>query len=94
MPNWQVKLTTALELGKRYPARAQARREEGVVHVSFVIDRQGRLLSSRVQQSSGHALLDAEALALLERAQPFPAPPAELKGPQVTITVPVRFFLR
>jgi hypothetical protein len=28
------------------------------------------------------------------RAQPFPAPPAEIAGPQVNLTVPIRFNLR
>jgi protein TonB len=38
--------------------------------------------------------LDEEALALLRRAQPFPAPPRELPGERVDLTVPIRFNLK
>jgi protein TonB len=52
------------------------------------------VIDSRITRSSGAAALDEEALALLRRAEPFPAPPAELVGPQVNLTVPIRFNLR
>ena len=39
----------------------------------FSLDRQGRVVDSRVVPSSGAAALDEEALALVRRAQPFPA---------------------
>lgn len=94
VPTWQAKLATALERSKRYPSASQARREQGTVQVLFVIDRSGRLVTSRVARSSGHELLDSEALALLERAQPLPPPPAELKGPLISLAVPVHFRLR
>jgi protein TonB len=45
-------------------------------------------------RSSGAAALDEEALALLQRAQPFPPPPAEMAGPHVDLTVPIRFNLK
>jgi protein TonB len=60
----------------------------------FSLDRQGRVIDSRITHSSSAAALDEEALALLRRAEPFPAPPAELIGAQVNLTVPIRFNLR
>ena len=45
-------------------------------------------------RSSGATSLDEEALALLRRAQPFPAPPRELAGDHVDLTVPIRFNLK
>lgn len=39
-------------------------------------------------------VLDEEALPLLRRAQPFPAPPRELPGKHVDLTVPIRFNIR
>jgi protein TonB len=62
--------------------------------VFFTIDRQGRLIDSRIVRSAGAAALDAEALALLDRAQPFPAPPPQLAGERVNLTVPIRFNLK
>ena len=83
-----------LERNKRYPAVAQSRREQGIAQVFFSLDRQGRVIDSRVVRSSGASVLDEEALALLRRAQPFPAPPRELPGEHVDLTVPIRFNLK
>jgi protein TonB len=52
------------------------------------------VINSRIAHSSGASALDEEALALLRRAQPFPAPPRELPGERVDLTVPIRFNLR
>jgi periplasmic protein TonB len=94
VPRWQSRLQMIVERNKRYPVAAQARRETGIVEVSFVMDRSGKLLSSRVERSSGHAALDHEATELLTRAQPFPVPPPEMPGAEVRVTVAVRFNLR
>jgi protein TonB len=94
IPSWTTRIVALLERNKRYPPAAQARGEQGVAQVFFTLDRQGHVIDSRIARSSGAAALDEEALALLRRAQPFPAPPAELAGPQVNLTVPIRFNLR
>ncbi len=83
-----------LERNKRYPEVAQSRRQQGIAQVFFSLDRQGRVIDSRVARSSGASVLDEEALALLRRAQPFPAPPRELPGERVDLTVPIRFNLK
>lgn len=94
VPTWQATIATSLERNKRYPVAAQARSEAGTTHVAFTIDREGRLLASRVVRSSGSAALDEEAEALLRRAQPFPAPPSGVPGSTVSLTVPIRFDIR
>jgi protein TonB len=94
LPTWKSKVETLLERSKRYPGISQARQEEGVVHVSFVIDRNGHLLGSRIEKSSGFEALDGEALALLTRAQPFPSLPAEISGAHARLSVPIRFKLK
>lgn len=91
---WEGRLLAHLEQRKRYPAEARARRLQGVAHVRFTMDRQGRVLSAVLDRSSGHASLDREALALLQRAQPLPLPPAETPGERITLIVPVDFFTR
>jgi periplasmic protein TonB len=63
------------------------------VLVGFSLDRSGMVLTQTVDTSSGHASLDAAALDMLDRAQPLPAPPPEIAGAVVQLTVPVRFFL-
>jgi protein TonB len=94
IPRWTSQLVALLERNKRYPPAAQVRREQGIAHVFFALDRQGHLLESRLVRSSGAAILDEEALALVARAQPFPPPPADLAGPRVALTVPIRFNLK
>jgi periplasmic protein TonB len=94
IPSWKTQIVALLERNKRYPPAAHARGERGVAQVFFSLDRQGRVIDSRVVRSSGAAALDEEALALLQRAQPFPAPPADLAGPHVDLTVPIRFNLK
>ena len=89
---WRSQIVTILEHNKRYPSEARARGEQGVTRLAFSIDTQGHLLTSRIVKSSGSATLDAETLALVQRAQPFPPPPPELAGSE--LTVPVSFSIR
>jgi protein TonB len=83
-----------LERNKRYPAQARAQHQQGIAQLTFSIDRHGRVLSTRLAASSGSPLLDQEALELARRAQPFPPPPPEMPGEQITLNVPIRFNLR
>jgi periplasmic protein TonB len=93
--SWKMEILALLERKKRYPSAAQARREQGIAQVSFTLDRQGRVIESRVVRSSGAADLDEEALAMLHRAQPFPPwPPHDFPGERVNLTVPIRFTLK
>jgi protein TonB len=95
MQTWVGQISALLERKKRYPTTAYARREQGVAHVSFTLDRHGRLVESHIERSSGAADLDQEALALLNRAQPFPPSPATgVVGEHVHLTVPIRFSLK
>ncbi len=94
VPNWRSLVAAILERNKRYPPEARSRGERGVATVSFTINRSGALVSARLVRRSGYASLDREAVELVRRAQPFPAPPPELRGNTVTIVVPVRFNIR
>lgn len=94
VPTWQGVLRAHLERYKRYPAAAQARRQEGVSTVRFVMDRQGAVLSARLERGSGYSRLDDESLEMLNRAQPLPLPPPEIAGDKIELVVPVQFFLR
>jgi len=94
VPTWQGAVLAHLERHKRYPRAAQARRQQGVVQVAFTLDRQGAVLAVALHASSGHALLDGEALDLLQRAQPLPPPPPEVTGDRINLVVPVQFHVR
>jgi protein TonB len=90
---WKRQVVGLLERHKRYPRTAQARGEEGTVHLAFSLDRQGRVTASRILRSSGSAVLDNEALQMVRRAQPFPRPPADMTGAQINLTVPITYRL-
>ncbi len=51
---------------------------DGNATVAFKIDRSGNAVSPQVVTSSGNKVLDAEAVALTQRASPVPAPPADI----------------
>jgi protein TonB len=92
---WMGQLSSLLERHKRYPAAAVSRREQGTAQISFSLDRQGRVIESRIVKSSGVAALDEEALALLHRAEPFPVwPPDQFPGERLDLTLPIRFSLK
>jgi protein TonB len=92
-PSWIGKLMARLERYKRYPSAARAAHEQGTVYLRFAIDREGRVLRARVDRSSGVAALDQESLDLLERADPLPPPPDEVRGDPVELVVPIEFTL-
>ncbi len=92
--NWQAQLVSQLERYKRYPRIAQEQRQQGTAHLRFTVDRQGRVLSFQLERSSGVALLDEEVLALIQRAQPLPAPPPEVPGDRIQLVVPIQFLIQ
>ena len=92
--SWQSRVLGHLGHFKRYPGDARQRKRAGAAWVRFQVDRDGKLLASELVTSSGTVLLDREALQVLQRAQPLPAPPASvLRQGTVTVTLPVSFRL-
>jgi protein TonB len=60
---------------KRYPRSAAGRHASGTVMVSFIIDGEGGLVYQTISHSSGEPDLDAEAIAAVKAAAPYPPPP-------------------
>jgi protein TonB len=92
--NWQGTLLAHLERHKKYPRLARKRHEEGTAYLRFRMDRSGQVLSFSLARSAGYDALDEEVLAMIQRAQPLPALPAEVTDSVVEIVVPVQFTLR
>jgi protein TonB len=92
-PSWTTLLFKQLQRFKSYPSGARARNEQGVVMLTFTVDRDGHVLSRQVVTGSGHPDLDAEVLTMIDRAQPLPAFPASMTQAQQDFTVPFRFSL-
>jgi protein TonB len=94
VPTWQGLLLGRIAHFKRYPASAQARRQQGVVYLRFSMDRHGKVVAASIDRSSGFDALDAETLALIHRAEPLPPPPPDVSGDPIELVVPVEFFLK
>ena len=78
---------------RRYPELAIRLGLEGVVEVRVYVNPDGTLAKPpALASSSGHDLLDQEALRMVTRAAPFPMLPAG-HASAVGLTVPVRFHL-
>ncbi|PEQ13990.1 energy transducer TonB [Novosphingobium sp. PC22D] len=92
-PTWEGRVLGALNKKKRYPSSAQRRREQGIPWIRFVMDREGKVLSVRLERSSGFRALDDEAVQLPKRAAPLPKPPDDVKGQTIELVVPVEFFI-
>lgn len=83
----------AISKYKKYPKIAAMRNWQGEAIVELQLDGNGKLQSKKIVQSSGHDVLDKQALEMVEKALPFPAPPEVLRGNSFTITVPIPFKL-
>jgi periplasmic protein TonB len=92
--SWRDLVLAHLQHYKRYPGSAVARREQGLVYLSFTMDRNGRVLSRRIMRSSGVDALDQEVLAMIDRAQPLPRFLPSMPQDQLTLSVPIEFSLR
>jgi len=93
-PAWQTALVRHLQQYKRYPSSAQSRGEEGVVQLSFTVDRAGHVINREILHSSGYRELDNEVMSMIERAQPLPPFPASMPQAKLDLTVPIRFSLQ
>lgn len=91
---WEQAVLARLEKRKRYPAKAQRTGQQDTVYIQVVVDRLGRVMSSRIYRSQRVALLDAAALDLVKKSSPLPPPPATVEGDRVEFIVPVEYLIR
>lgn len=76
---------------KRYPRAARRMGLQGKVIIVVGVDRTGRVVSVRIHASSGHSLLDEEAIRMAKAAKWDPIPSAPRKVTEFAL--PVRFRL-
>ena len=85
-------LWSKVEQLKRYPHMARLNRWEGRVVLRVVIREDGHLLDLAVAESSGHSVLDQDALEILRLASPLMLK-HPLGKPQVVVQVPISYRL-
>lgn len=94
LASYRQMVAAHLQRFKQYPPAAKAAGQQGTSRVSFTLSRSGGVLSVSLGGSSGHSQLDAETLAMVRRAQPFPAFPADIKQSSMPFNAPVAFYIR
>ena len=85
--SWESELAAHIRRYATYAANGS--RESGTVRVGVSIDRNGRLLSRRLAGSSGSPVLDSAAMAVIDRAQPYPRFPPGMSQAQIALTIPL-----
>lgn len=78
----------------KYPSRAASRGHEGNVRLSIVVDRSGKVKSVDVIEEAPYSSLTKEAKNAINRADPFPPMPDDVKGDTFVFTLPVVFKLQ
>ena len=87
--NWQKELMAHLNKYKRYPAdRSQ---QSANILIAMRLDRSGRVVGAKVARSSGDAVFDHAAVAMVERASPVPPPPPLVADEGLDFALPVNF---
>jgi protein TonB len=89
--SWEQQILARIEREKRYPSEAQQQGMEDYVTVRFVVDREGRVISTRIVHSNGFGPLDQEALAVFRRIS-FAPPPNDAPGQTFDRQVRLHFF--
>lgn len=90
---WLIEaLWSRVERFKRYPYIARTNRWEGMVVLQAVISQDGKLLDLKVAESSGHQLLDQDAMDVMRKSCPL-----HLEHPlgrsQVVVNIPISYKL-
>ncbi len=86
---WVRQIVARLEDKK--PAGTIGLREPATAQVSFTVGRDGAIVSKTIAKTSGMPAVDKEAMAMLERAQPFPPMPAAMSETTLSFSLPLRF---
>lgn len=92
--SYQAQVLAHLSRFRAYPEEARSRGITGVVSVRFALASDGKVVSASLLRTSGAAMLDEAALAMVRRASPFPPFPAGLNRARMEFAAPVRFDLR
>jgi len=67
---WHKQIVLRISSYKRFPPQAMG--EIGTAKVGFVLDRDGRLVSHWLEESTGHRALDEESLSIIELPEETP----------------------
>lgn len=78
----------------QYPTKAQDNHWEGVAVCQFVVEKDGSINEAKILQSSGHELLDAEALRVILNMPKWTAGMQNDDSVRVKFALPISFKLQ
>ena len=61
------------------------------VEIAFTVARDGRVVSKQIARSSGNPAVDRQAVAVIDKAAPFPPMPDWLAETEMSFRLPLRF---
>jgi len=94
LARYRVDVATQARRFKRYPRVAMDNSWEGRVVVGVTVRANGINASYSVLVSSGHEILDKQAVDMVTKARPRAEIPAALRGREFTFEIPVTFDLK
>jgi periplasmic protein TonB len=82
-------------IGRNRFSPPQSRRAglSGDIGVRFIVNRAGDISSVTIARSSGHELLDSEAVEFVRRLRSVPAFPRDLRRAEIPLNITLRFSL-
>jgi protein TonB len=90
---YKTALRAAIAQERRYPRLSRRLGQEGVVAVRFEVLRDGRIEAVGIAEGSGHAPLDAAAVAAVERVGQFEPIPEPIARERWALVVPLDYRL-
>jgi protein TonB len=94
LDRYRLQLVTAAARFKRYPRSAIDNNWEGMVVVRMTIGADGRIAALGIKESSGHEVLDRQALDMFRIAKPFVLLPPELAGREFELELRAIYSLK
>ena len=94
LAQYRLQVISAARKYKRYPRVAMDNNWEGAVVVSMVIGANGMISALSIKTSSGHEILDKQALDMFRKAKPLVLIPAALRGREFTIELRAIYNLK
>ena len=88
------KVRQMIAKAKIYPPKAREKGQQGKIHLSFKIGKDGKVLKLFVEHSSGYEILDEAARIAITNAGPFPPIPEKLEKQYALLKLPISFVLR
>ena len=94
LAQYRLQLISAARKYKRYPRVAMDNNWEGDVVVRMVIGANGMISALSIKTSSGHEVLDQQALEMFKRAKPMVQIPPSLRGKEFILELKAIYNLK